>query len=273
MDGYTSLFCFYYANLLTSDVRILGDVPSTHHIPEGVKDKNVVIVDTAYNKEIVKGIVNLSKSVLFIDHHKTIIDDIKLIKSDKLTIIYDKNKSGASLSWIYCFNSPLPKFIKLIEDNDIGEWKYNETKAFMLGIGINFDISSPKISSLKQFKKLLDESYVNSLIKESEPMLIYKNYLIKKSLKNYAIKKFEGYKIAVLNSASPLTPDIGTELSKLPGIDFSLLWSYSHNRKLYFVSLKSQNIDVGSIAKKYGGGGHTYASSFTTTKFIDSLFN
>lgn len=59
--------------------------------------KNVVIVDFSYPEEIILKIIELSKSLIILDHHKTAEKDLKNIPNENK--IFDMNRSGAMICW------------------------------------------------------------------------------------------------------------------------------------------------------------------------------
>ena len=281
VDGFSSFYCFWKFKLLKNNFRAIIDKPSATECPNGLENKDVVIVDVAYKNDIILKITNKAKSVLFIDHHKTIIDDVQQIKAKNLKIIYNIDECAASLSWKYCSSIAenkvnMPKVIKLVRDNDIGLWYIKETKPFITAIRLYLNIRHASINDLKKFDLLLNENELKKIITLGETYIVYKNHLINEIIQGYTMKKFKFeshiYNVAVINTNSPLNSEIGTEIAKLPNVDFCIVWYYNHRKKFYLLSFRSKKIDVGEIAKKYGGGGHTLASACTITTFIDDIF-
>ena len=78
--------------------------------------------------------------------------------------------------------------------------------------------------------------------------------------KNSELVKFAGYKTLAVNSAN-WPSQVGNELvKKLPPI--GIIWSRRDNKII--VSLRSdRSVDVGKLAKRFGGGGHRGASGFS----------
>ena len=130
-DGFTSFYLFTKTNNMEPKPIVYPDIPSTKIIPPDIDGKNIIIMDVAYNKNILQQIFKKANKVLFLDHHITIRKDVielqkKLTDKEKknIEIIYDINKSGATLVWDYFFkNKKRPYFVNMIEDNDIGKWE------------------------------------------------------------------------------------------------------------------------------------------------------
>jgi oligoribonuclease NrnB/cAMP/cGMP phosphodiesterase (DHH superfamily) len=297
-DGFTGFFLFMKTMKWTPKPTVFPDVPSATCVPPDIEGKNIVIIDVAYKPSIIKEIAKKANKMLFIDHHVTISDDIKNLGIGKPhEIVYDESYSGASLVWKHFFGDrkSMPRFVKYIEDNDIGKWEHEETLPFLVALEINFDLE-PTFKNLKEWDKLLNEEFLTALVERGKVYNEYKNYLIDKSANKYSIKSFPSkkiinkfnskgttskykigqYKVAVVNGACPSTSLVGKKIVENVDCDFAMLWNYIAGRNKYVISLRSKKTDVGSIAKIMGGGGHKLASSFAfySDQFhFDDLFS
>jgi nanoRNase/pAp phosphatase (c-di-AMP/oligoRNAs hydrolase) len=106
LDGFSSYFVSHISGRLTKDVEIYPDVPSTYKIPPNIAGKDVLIADVAYKKQILEEIFKMASSVVFIDHHPSIKNDVdelykKYNNKGNITIIYDESRCGATLTWKY----------------------------------------------------------------------------------------------------------------------------------------------------------------------------
>lgn len=294
-DGYTSFIILKKSKLISSNAIILPDVPSAKTPPDDIKNKNIIIMDVAYKCEILKQICSVAKSVVFIDHHVTIHEDIKQLQLDhssNLKIIYDEEECGASLTWKYLFNDkPMPLFVKYIKDNDIGKWKLKYTHEFIASLEVNFK-TNLNIDSIKQWNKLFDESFVKKIIAKGITYVEYVNYLAKKNSKRYSLEYFPSkklcdelheyfdkpsqYKVAVFcGGGCPSATVLGVRMLDTIDCDFVMMWNLNLTKKEYVISFRSKSTDVGKIAQGLGGGGHMLASacSFSASQFnITDLF-
>ena len=263
------------------------------------------------SKEIIKAVLENSESrrdwllmifkyaasVVFIDHHISIKDDVQQLAKKykgKYEIIYDDKKSGATLAWNYFFsrdNTPL--FLKLIEDNDIGKWEYEETYPFIYALRTYYDLSSEKKSINKWFK-LLNEDNVHNMIKKGKIIQKYHNHLIRTNVRNYSKERFPSKKIfeafpdlfekvgqyvvaVYCGLQCPSTSDLAVASMKQdPDIQFCIMWALNLDKKQYVMAMRSRSVDVGTICKSFGGGGHTLAAacSFPISKWrIEDMFH
>lgn len=288
-DGFTGFYLFIKTKQWTSKPVVYPDMPHAKYHPPDIKGKNVIIIDVAYKPEIVKEISKKANKILFIDHHVSIKNDIDSLKLEKPhEVVYDVNRSGASLVWEYFYGNRelMPTFVKYIEDNDIGKWEYDETLPFMTTLSVKFNME-PTFDNLKKWDKLLDDDFINKMVENGKIYNEYKQYLIDENSKKYSIMKFPSkkiskkykikgkYKVAVINCGCPSVSLVGKQIVETVDCDFAIIWNYKVKDERYIVSLRSNKTDISKIAKALGGGGHKYAGafSFSSNDFtLDEMF-
>lgn len=295
LDGFTGFILLTMTNTITKNALIFPDMPSAKEAPPNIDDKNIIIIDVAYKKEVLSEIFERAKSVVFIDHHISINEDVKELvkKYNQHEIVYDKYRSGASLTWLYFNNTEsLPRFIRYIEDNDIGKWEIEETIPFINGLEVYYKLD-PTEKNINSWKKLIfNNSKIEKLIKKGYIFETYKEYLLDINSKKYSLELFpsqqvyeefpnvfqrpEQYKVAVYcGNGCPSTSLIGKRLVEKVDCDFAIIWTFHMDKKEYVLSFRSDKVNVGEIAKAFGGGGHELASAcgFSNTKYnITDLF-
>jgi uncharacterized protein len=295
-DGFSSLMILLKSKRLSRDGIIYHDVPYATHPPKGIDNKDIIIMDVAYKLEVLRQILERAKSVVFIDHHVTIKDDVEKLSQipkykNKIKIIYDVKESGASLTWDYLFkNKRMPLFIRYIKDNDIGAWKLRDTKPFSYGLRVKYDLDL-KRDVVEKWKELFKDKNAKKLIKIGRIYEEYADLLLEENAKKYSLEAFPSqniymehtdhfdkpgqYKVAVTSSACPNASLLGNMMMDTIKCDFVIIYSYQMERKEYTLQFRSKHVDVGKIAKIFGGGGHKLASacSFPASKYrIDDLF-
>ena len=122
------------------------------------------------------------------------------------------------------------------------------------------------------YDKMLNASYVDNCIKQGAHILPYAESAIDKACKSALRKKLKGYDVLVVNSAHWIS-EIGMKLA--PDCDFALVWFWNHNEKHAKISLRSfhPDVDCGTFAKRFGGGGHSEIAGFEFRGNIEELFN
>lgn len=295
MDGFTGFFLLTLTNKIHHRAIIYPDVPSANSSPPNIDNKNVIIIDVAYKKNIISDIINKAKKMTFIDHHISIRDDILSLNiSYPHEIIYDEKKSGASLVWNYFFShktKKIPFFIKYIEDNDIGAWKLKYTIPFMSALEVKYP-TIPTKENLAHWENLFNKQEVAKLIKKGKTYAEYRDYLIDQNVKKYSLESFPGeklysmhpiifkspgqYRVVVYNGGGcPSTSHLSIKFLQKVNCDFIIFWVLNMDRKEYVLQFRSNKVDVSEIAKLFGGGGHKLASacSIPENKFnITELF-
>ncbi len=131
---------------------------------------------------------------------------------------------------------------------DLWEWKLKNSKEIVITLDlIDFDFNTWDNLS----KSMEDEKSRKKIIKEGELLLKYQKVLVEDVIRNNGqMVEFEGYKIFAVNS-SVFTNEVGHSLS-MDYPPFGIIWKQRPN--IITVSLRSDGtVDVGAIAKKYGG--------------------
>jgi oligoribonuclease NrnB/cAMP/cGMP phosphodiesterase (DHH superfamily) len=281
--------------MVQNNAMTFADQPSATMCPANIKNKNVIIMDVAYNYNVLKKIVKNANYVLHIDHHVTNRNDmIKLQKEypKKLELIYDVHECGSSLTWKYINKKmEIPLFIKYIHDNDIGKWEYEETLPFITSINVHYPLI-PDMHSLELWESLFDDKTVEEMINMGKIYQKYEKHLLEKSAKQFSVEQFPSkivfnyfrnefnkvgeYVVVVINgSGCPSNGMVTKKILESTSCDFVIMWTLNFHQKQYVLSFRSKTVDVGRIAQLFGGGGHKYASacSISVNKFnIIDLF-
>lgn len=300
LDGFTGFFVAHLSGRLTKNVTIYEDSPSTNNIPPDIDGKDIIIIDVAYKKEILEEIFKYAKSVVFIDHHVSIKEDVEILykkynnKNNNVTIIYDDGRCGATLAWSYFFNrQKIPLFLKYIEDQDTGHWVYPRTKPFIFALRVYYRLSTNN-NSLNEWMKLLNKATVKELIQQGTQMQLYNDFIVSVNVPKHTIQRFPSkriydknprlfqkpgqYKVALYCGHNcPTVTELGNgALERIPEIDFCIMWVYNLDSKRYVLSMRSKEVDVSEICKLFGGGGHKLAAacSFKASYMsIDDVFD
>lgn len=285
LDGFSGFFLFKRLNLSDSNAIIYPDVPSTKIVPPMISNKNVIIIDVAYSLDILEKIFALAKSVLFIDHHITTKDYANILSNKyEQNIFFNEKYSAAGLVWKYFYpKQKIPRFIRYIQDNDIGAWKLKYTKEFINAIQVLYKLD-PSSKNINSWNNLFDSNEVKKLIKLGIHYQKYKTYLLDQNVKRYSLEQFPSekllednfnlknligeigkYKVAVYNGGCPTTSSLGEQAMNTINCDFAFIWNLNLEKKDIVVSLRSKEngVDVSKIAECFGGGGHHGASAFS----------
>lgn len=298
LDGFSGFFVAHISGRLTKDVIIYEDVPSTNRVPPDIDEKDIIIIDVAYKKEILEEIFKYARTVVFIDHHVSIRDDVASLhkkhnKNNNITIVYDDMRCGSTLAWKYFFpRQKIPLFLKYVEDQDTGRWLYPNTKLFIFALKTYYRLNTD-IKNLNKWFRLLNKENVVKLIKKGRYMKRYNDHLVSINIPKHTLESFPSKKVFAMNPSiftetgqykvavycghnCPSVTELGVAaLDRMPEIDFCIMWVYNLDSKRYILSMRSREIDVSEICKIFNGGGHKLAAacSFHSSQLkLDDLF-
>ena len=262
--------CIYHGNCLDGfaaawSVRYaLGDSVKFHKgihqqpAPD-VTDRDVILVDFSYKKEVIVNMLKTASSITILDHHISAAEDLSaLLKSEKLKGLFDMNKSGAMLAWQW-FNPDRqpPALINYIQDRDLWLFKIDgsrEINAALTSYPFDFKVWDSLMASNNHDLEVLKrdgEAIERRLQKDVKE-------LIASGVRRMIIADYD---VPVLNAPSAYVSDAGHIMSV--GEPFAACyWDHRDGRSF---SLRSNNdgVDVAEVAKRYGGGGHKQSAGFT----------
>lgn len=282
-DGFTSFIILDMSKKISNDAKIFPDIPSAKHPPKDIEGKDIIIMDVAYNYDVLREIFLSANTVTFIDHHVTIRDDVinltnELDDKNKIKIIYDVDECGSTLTWKFLFGKKKkPFFLKYIHANDTGQWEiYKNTYNFMAGLSVNYKTELTE-TNIKAWNNLFDKSTVKSVIKRGKIYREYISHLLETNSSKYSMMSFPSeqiyeeytdyfkkpgqYKVAVSFNPCPDSSLLGHQMMKDINCDFVMFVSPQLDRKLYVIAMRSLITNVGNIAKMFGGGGHDLAAA------------
>ena len=238
--------------------------------PSNLENKNVLICDYSYKKDVLINLLTKVNKLLVIDHHKSAEKDLQDI--DEKYKIFHMGHSGAMLTWFYFYPTVKPPLmIEYIQDRDIWTKKLPNTDDFaswFYTLKMDFE----------EYDKYLDDNLLLEMIKiKGLAFRELNNYYIEQSV-NYSVPKFcklkdKYYFVAHINSTI-CKSDIGNEIfSKYPLIDFSCVYNIDDNCNNTHFSLRSteRHVDVSEVAFSMGGGGHKAASGIKVTHVTNKL--
>lgn len=229
-----------------------------------IDNQDVVMVDfTLQPYAEMENLQKRSKSLIWIDHHKSAIETVEELGLDIPGLQIMNGGAGCELAWEYYFpGEPIPKAIQYLGDYDTWKFAFGEkTKQFQSGIQLQDTRPTSKLWYFL-FDDIAAKESMISIIKDGDTINMYKNSFNKKACNQLAFEvELEGLKGIGCNIYSG-----STVFDSIPNLyevyDFASTFTY--NGKTWTVSLYTErkDLDVSEIAKKYGGGGHKGAAGF-----------
>ncbi len=220
------------------------------------KDTTVYIVDFALKSPYLEKLAEKAKEIINLDHHISAKDFLEEFekKHPNFKLVFDNNKSGASITWHYLFGDNPPPIVKYVEDKDIWKWEFGEETKYVNDYLFLFT------NKPEQIKELLNKD-INEIIEKGKIINQYTTYIIDtfvEKAKDLFIQ-VGSYKVRAYNTGL-FQSEIGNKLSTIydePVCLFSINGDYV---KLSFRSLDHHNPSALDLAKLLNGGGHKNAA-------------
>jgi oligoribonuclease NrnB/cAMP/cGMP phosphodiesterase (DHH superfamily) len=247
-DGFTSAWVVRQA--LGDDVDFHAGV--YQNAPPEVEGRDVVMVDFSYKRPVLEQMRDRAASVLILDHHKTAEADLRDLPGVVAT--FDMNRSGARITWDHYFPGKEPPTLLLhVEDRDLWRFALRKTR----------EIQASVFAYPYEFKvwDYLMSADLEKLAVEGEA-IERKHFKDIRELVGVVTREFTiaGYTVPVANLPYTLTSDAGHLLAK--GKPFAGCYWDTPDGRVFSLRSQDDGLDVGEVAKQYGGGGHKHASGF-----------
>jgi len=219
--------------------------------PPEVKGKNVILVDFSYKRPILDKMKQEANSILILDHHKTAMENLQEFEG----AIFDMNRSGAMITWNHFFaNQEAPQLIEHIQDRDLWQFKLpgtREIQAAVFSYPYDFEVWDElmKTDPLQLFTEgtAIERKHFKDI---NELLAVCKTRTI-----------IAGYDVPIANLPYIFSSDAGHIMGV--GEPFAACYMDTPEGRVY--SLRSSEVggvDVGEVAKLFGGGGHKHAAGF-----------
>ena len=227
------------------------------------KDDIIYMADISLNVEDMIKLNESCKEFHFIDHHYSIIDELKY-RGIQLKGLLDSEKAACELTWEYITNLDKPWELKLLGSFDIGNWYFHEN-TIPFEYGLQFYETDPikNMSIWENMFTINNNCFVEEISNQGKPIKLYLDKLYKDMCSKCCFKTdLQGYSAIAIN-----TPILGSLL-------FDSVWDpheydimirfHLSSNNLWNCSLYTtkESINVSSIASKFGGGGHKKSSGF-----------
>lgn len=212
-------------------------------------------VDFSLKRDKMLELAELVDRVIVIDHHKTAEAELVNLP-ENVEVNFNMSESGATLTWLYFYDEPIPEIFEYIKDRDLWNWKLPDSRE--ISEALAFLIKPNDINSFR------DNAFIGiTALKEiGSTLLKKKNQQVQSKLskvQDLTLCDIEFKAINVTENISELGNEICIEYTKP-----ALMYFITHDMKV-ICSLRSTNelSDVSKVATIFGGGGHRNASGFT----------
>lgn len=276
-DGFTAAWAAWKA--FGDGVRFIPGVYGEP--PPDVAGNHVLMVDFTYKRPVIEAMGAVAESITILDHHKTAQADLSgypppiegpynpaaieqwrrdCNAPNGIHVLFDMERSGAQITWDYLHpGRPRPVLVNYVGDRDLWQFKLpmsREIAAWVFSYNYNFrnwDFLSSSLRTMADVARVGDEGaaierkhfkdIAELLAQTRRPMVI------------------GGHRIEVANLPYTMSSDAAGMLAE--GQAFGACY-FDRNDGQRVFSLRSRDggVDVSTIAKAYGGGGHAQAAGF-----------
>jgi len=258
--------CAAIINMATN-IKFDNMIPVNHgeHFPIELINENetVYIVDFFPKREIFDKLFNITKNIIWIDHHKSSIEnnsDLSYLNGIR-TIGYP---AACELTWKHFYNGKsIPKVVKNISLYDT--WKFESYNTLKLVTSLmKTSKTIYDIRLMLEEDSLSDELY--DIYLDNGNIIFEANKYENKEfiLNNAFITTLDKYKIIACNIKGNAIVYLDSILND---IDFVCTFYFNGENYKYSIyhppfDYKECNIDLSRIATTFGGGGHFSAAGF-----------
>jgi oligoribonuclease NrnB/cAMP/cGMP phosphodiesterase (DHH superfamily) len=238
---------------------------------EDHEDNTIYMVDFSLPPDGMLQFNNMKSHFIWIDHHKSAIQDSVKFGYDHLPGVRAYEYSGCELTWKYLFKDvELPKAIRLLGRYDV--WDYaHDSDVLPFQFGLRLYHTDPGNQFL--WNPLLENDLTLVTKYVSEGMVVNKYRDIEnRNIVNAAayVVEFEGIHFLTINRAGVNSLLFKDYKKTRDNIDAYLTYYFdgvNKNWKFYMYQKPenySKKVDILSVAIKRGGGGHPGACGFNS---------
>lgn len=272
--------------------------------------KQVYVLDFNLDKDCYNYLLNANNDIqiVVLDHHKTAKEAIEKLDEEfagkNIQFYFNLKYSGAVLSYLYFrvyfkkleefpkndgvldyfVKTQVPTWIKMVQDRDLWQWQYKNTKFFTTALfskitgnanndtnGNNYvnyvpseleqmcQINPSKAESVEiliETGKIMSEQYENQI----QSIIDERGYFEVDLLGVGAIK---GYAV---NANNLFSSELGSKLCRLDDKHkYAITFAFMETNRVKCSIRSTDDYDCSGIAKYFGGGGHPQASGFNLT--------
>lgn len=254
-DGFCAAFCAWLA------YRSRGEFQSVQYgepAPD-CTDRDVRILDFCYPLSELVVMNGQAKSLLVLDHHKTAEAECGHLDYCR----FDVRKSGARLAfehyradierlpsnWVVA----LELLVDYVQDRDLWCWEQPSSREVNAYIGLQpFDFDLWR-------ELFLETAFVDTAILVGSGVVQSQERMAKSICRNAREVELDGHKVLVSNTPT-LISEVAGALAE--GRPFGVTWSQRDDGQYRYELRSRGDLDVSTIAKNHGGGGHRAAAGF-----------
>ncbi len=207
--------------------------------------QDVLIADVSWPRAEMLRLAAEARSLVVLDHHKTAEAELGGLPFAH----FDMQRSGAIITWEYLHASPPPEILRYIQDRDLWRWELPNAREVLAAL-----------DSYPMDFEVWDRLEPAELVPEGRAIERYVDQQLRRLEVKARRRTLAGYRVPVINS--PIwASDLGDRLGR--DQPFAVIWSEdAEGNRVYSLRSREGGVDVGELARRFGGGGHTHAAGF-----------
>lgn len=273
-DGFSAAWCFWhkYGDACEYFAGVYGQ------LPPDVTGRCVYLVDFCYHHGAMLRMLDQAAHVVLIDHHKTAIEEMAGVQSEKFSTFVDLERSGATLAWDFLFpGQPRPLLLGHVEDRDLWRFKLpgtREVQAYVFSHDYTFEqwdrlMTADQVELLKMTAAgaALERKHrkdVAELVRVATRDLPIAGRVVPVCNLPYTMASDGGELLAAMCRDRWLVAaeQLGESPAALTAAAFGATYYDTAEHRQFSLRSLADGADVGVIAQRYGGGGHRHAAGF-----------
>jgi oligoribonuclease NrnB/cAMP/cGMP phosphodiesterase (DHH superfamily) len=237
----------------------------------------LLMVDFSFKRPQMIEILDKIPTVTIYDHHQTAQKELEGLQEQypHSTIVFDMNRSGATITYDELYGVlPRTWFVNYVEDRDL--WRHalpksREVNAYLMTL--------PQIFYAWDQLNALDWE---EAARRGEGALSHVKHYVEKIVANHSKGSLgmpemnRMFTVGIVNAPYPNCSEVGNVLSDQYDVGMSWFERNDGIIQFSFRSKQGSDVDVSTIAKTLGGGGHKHAAGAELPikegrKLIDSI--
>lgn len=241
--------------------------------PNFAPNETVYLLDFCYDRKTIEEIGRVTKLII-LDHHKTAQEALEGLDPKIANVIFDVERSGATIAWDYFFGSEpfiaqnRPWYVNYTEDRDLWRFALPYSKEINAWLMTCYTMPFEDFHILIRNTDMKDAMSAGAGIRRK--ILMYCEAMMAFVQECNIL----GEEMPIINASYPDTSDLLDYMIEhlKRGYDGAVTkaacaYRVQKDGKVQFSLRSRSDFDVALLAQKFGGGGHKNASGFE----LDSL--
>ena len=268
---------------------------------EAIDGQHVLISDFSFKPDVLEALAARAASIVILDHHKTAESDLiayrvasavtaaglapvdewiaayrfedshparrsdfgMLHVAPNVLAMFDMNRSGAMLTWRFCFpGEKPPQLVRHLQDRDLWHMALPDTRRLSLYLR-SFERDFEKWTVISETLEGRAFSRHDMFVEMEAIERAYDRQLADMVPAARLEKIGRWHDVPVAHAPYAFASDLAHELLLAhPDAPFAAVCVHAHGARSYSLRSQDSRQDVSEVARQFGGGGHRNAAGF-----------